>query len=325
MKAEHLKKFFPRKGDPDAVDLNTRLEELKSQGGTNGVLKKLATEAATGIIGDEKDLRRRKQVFGRNVKPLAQQATFIESIKQTAQDRVWWVATGSAAVATIGNALTWDIEGLGEGLAIIIAIALIIIVTSLADWLKDRRFVELQSYIKDETVPVVRGKFGATQSVNVWDLVVGDIILLETGARVPADCLALEAADLQVNEQPDADGGAGGRRNKSAVGSGTDSSGGDPFLLADSVVARGQCKALVCCVGAASTRGIKGDKLDTESDTALQAKLKNLTNQFITMALVAAFAIFVLLLIVFIFSLWGSLEAKEDEKGPVGLVLAVLP
>jgi len=54
--------------------------------------------------------------------------------------------------------------------------------------------------IMDETVPVIRGKFGATQSVSVWELVVGDIILLSTGARVPADCLVVESADLRVEE-----------------------------------------------------------------------------------------------------------------------------
>ena len=54
--------------------------------------------------------------------------------------------------------------------------------------------------VLDEAVPVLRGKFGATQSVSVWDLVVGDIILLSTGARVPADCLVVESADLRVEE-----------------------------------------------------------------------------------------------------------------------------
>jgi magnesium-transporting ATPase (P-type) len=54
--------------------------------------------------------------------------------------------------------------------------------------------------VLDESVPVLRGKFGATQSVSVWDLVVGDIILLSTGARVPADCLVVESADLRVEE-----------------------------------------------------------------------------------------------------------------------------
>lgn len=54
--------------------------------------------------------------------------------------------------------------------------------------------------IKEETVAVIRGKFGATQSVSVWDLVVGDIVLLETGANIPCDCLVLEAYDLIVDQ-----------------------------------------------------------------------------------------------------------------------------
>jgi magnesium-transporting ATPase (P-type) len=52
--------------------------------------------------------------------------------------------------------------------------------------------------IKDESIPVIRGKQGSSQSVSVWNLVVGDVILLETGARVPADCLLIEGADLRV-------------------------------------------------------------------------------------------------------------------------------
>ena len=59
--------------------------------------------------------------------------------------------------------------------------------------------------IKDENIPVIRGKQGSSQSVSVWSLVVGDVILLETGARVPADCLLIEGADLRVSrdESPD--------------------------------------------------------------------------------------------------------------------------
>ena len=59
--------------------------------------------------------------------------------------------------------------------------------------MKDKQFVRLQSIIKDEDMPVIRGKYGATQSVNIYKLVVGDIILLEAGARVPADCVLIES------------------------------------------------------------------------------------------------------------------------------------
>jgi Ca2+-transporting ATPase len=52
----------------------------------------------------------------------------------------------------------------------------------------------------DELVPVIRGKFGATQSVSIWNLVVGDVILLDTGAKIPADCIVVESSDLMVQE-----------------------------------------------------------------------------------------------------------------------------
>jgi P-type E1-E2 ATPase len=78
------------------------------------------------------------------------------------------------------------------GVSIYIAIFIIVTITSANDWVKDKLFVNLQSRIKDEDIAVIRGKYGATQSVNVFKLVVGDIVLLETGSRIPADCILIE-------------------------------------------------------------------------------------------------------------------------------------
>jgi magnesium-transporting ATPase (P-type) len=71
----------------------------------------------------------------------------------------------------------------------------------------------------------------------------------------------------------------------------------DPFLHSGSMVTRGQCKALVCCVGKESS--LEKDsiqKLEINEDTPLQKKLKNLTDQFTLGALYSA----VLILVVFI-------------------------
>jgi magnesium-transporting ATPase (P-type) len=54
-------------------------------------------------------------------------------------------------------------------------------------------------------VTVIRGKYNATHRVSVWSLVVGDIILLETGQRVPADCIIINSVDLRVDERPEDD------------------------------------------------------------------------------------------------------------------------
>lgn len=59
--------------------------------------------------------------------------------------------------------------------------------------------------IKEEDVAVIRGKQGSTNSISVWDLVVGDVIILEAGSKIPADCLLLEASELEVGP-PEEDG-----------------------------------------------------------------------------------------------------------------------
>ena len=50
-------------------------------------------------------------------------------------------------------------------------------------------------------VNVVRGQYGTSQQIMSGDLVVGDVVLLEQGNRVPADCLLIEEMDMQVDEK----------------------------------------------------------------------------------------------------------------------------
>jgi len=59
----------------------------------------------------------------------------------------------------------------------------------------------------NEKVTVLRGQYGTSQTIFVKDLVIGDIILLNEGDRVPADCLLIEEMDMKVDQKhysPDA-------------------------------------------------------------------------------------------------------------------------
>jgi Ca2+-transporting ATPase len=80
-----------------------------------------------------------------------------------------------------------------EGLSIIIVAIFLVAIVAITDYIKDSKYIELSNNIKEENIPVIRGKLGATQSISVWDVVVGDVVLLETGSSVPADCLIIEA------------------------------------------------------------------------------------------------------------------------------------
>lgn len=62
-----------------ASNLNHQMQLLKEYGSAEGLLRKLASDKDTGIIGDERDIRRRKAVFGYNSKPLSQAPHFLDS------------------------------------------------------------------------------------------------------------------------------------------------------------------------------------------------------------------------------------------------------
>lgn len=62
-------------------NLNDPIDSLKEYGFAKGLLHKLATDSDSGIIGDDRDLLRRKRQFGANDKPLDPVPKLTDSIK----------------------------------------------------------------------------------------------------------------------------------------------------------------------------------------------------------------------------------------------------
>jgi len=119
------------------------LDELKEFGSTAGVIKKLASDDNTGIIGDDKDIKRRSKVFGKNTKPLPTLPPFSESVKSELSNKIWWGLAGAALLSALCGWITVGVGALAEGISIIIAGIVMILITSGADYLKDRNFVTL--------------------------------------------------------------------------------------------------------------------------------------------------------------------------------------
>lgn len=192
----------------------------------------------------------------------------------------------------------WD-EGGGwiPGVTIYVAILIIVAITSGNDWVKDKQFVKLISLNKDEDIAVIRGKYGATQSVNIFDLVVGDVIILETGSRVPADCILIEGQDIIVDEsmyhQSEEHHQKAMALKKEVADESNFHENPDPFLLSNSLIMAGIGKAVVCCVGHHSRRGNKEEKLDTSTKTALQDKLENMAGTFTKWGIIASVLILI--------------------------------
>jgi magnesium-transporting ATPase (P-type) len=172
------------------------------------------------------------------------------------------------------------------------------IISALCDWIKERQYLKLKDEINNQRVTVYRGAYGTCLSIKVRDLVVGDIVDIQQGDRVPADCILIEEMHVTVDQS---------MYNPSETAVEKDSSKyhgldapevdnhtehPDPFLFSDSKVMTGQGKAIVCCVGEntllARNRKPK-DLVIEEQFTFLEDKLERTAKQITKYAMLFTF------------------------------------
>ena len=130
------------------------------------------------------------------MKPLPPPSSIIDSFKQEVRNLLWVVIGVTAIIAALCGIYAKGGAAILEGIFLLGFALLMILLNSLVDYWKDKKFIKLQSILIDETTTVTRGKFGATETISVWDLVVGDVIMVKAGQRVPGDALVIESSDF---------------------------------------------------------------------------------------------------------------------------------
>ncbi len=85
-----------------------------------------------------------------------------------------------------------------EPVGIFIAILLATGLAFIFEWKADKEFALLNQVNDDEPVQVIRN--GNAMQIAKKDVVVGDIVILNTGEEVPADGELLEAVSLNIDE-----------------------------------------------------------------------------------------------------------------------------
>ncbi len=93
---------------------------------------------------------------------------------------------------------------------------------------------------------------------------VGDIIKIESGMKVPADCILIEGTDISTDES--AMTGEPEQVEKAPVNEGNYQHNPNPFLLGKTLVESGQGLALICAVGTHTRSGMAEEKLNIEEE-----------------------------------------------------------
>ncbi|XP_072945770.1 plasma membrane calcium-transporting ATPase 2 isoform X3 [Epargyreus clarus] len=235
------------------------LAKINALGGPQELCKKLYTSPTDGLSGSKADMQHRREVFGSNLIPPKPPKTFLTLVWEALQD-VTLIILEVAAVVSLGLSFykpsedETDIAHLDEdeghyqwieGLAILISVIVVVIVTAFNDYTKERQFRGLQSRIEGEhKFAVIRGN--EVKQIPISDIVVGDICQIKYGDLLPADGILLQSNDLKIDESSLTGESDHVKKGESF----------DPMVLSGTHVMEGSGKMLVTAVGVNSQAGI---------------------------------------------------------------------
>ncbi|KAF1759590.1 hypothetical protein GCK72_016057 [Caenorhabditis remanei] len=233
------------------------LEKINSAyNGVEGLCHKLKTDPINGLPNDTKELQNRRTAFGKNEIPPAPSKSFWRLAWEALQD-ITLIILLVAALVSLGlsfykppaehasNDSSESEAGWIEGVAILVAVLVVVLVTALNDWTKEKQFRGLQSKIETEhKFSVIRN--GEPHDIVVNELVVGDIARVKYGDLLPADGILIQSNDLKIDESSLTGESDLIRKSEEF----------DPVLLSGTHAMEGSGRFLVTAVGLNSQTGI---------------------------------------------------------------------
>ena len=196
-----------------------------------------------------------------------------------------------------------------EGVAIIMAIAIVVVIGAVNDYLRECRFAELNKKKEGCLVKVVRS--GKTMEISVQDILVGDVLHLEPGDLVPVDGVLIDGHNLKCDESS-ATGESDLIRKQSAddVYAAIENYGSltrmDPFIISGSRIMEGVGACMTTATGVHSSYGktVMALREEPETVTPLQARLNAIADHLATIGGLAT-------LLLSILPTWPPLNSAE--------------
>lgn len=153
-----------------------------------------------------------------------------------------------------------------KGGSIILSVVMVVSVSAVSNFRQSKQFDKLSEKSSDIRVEVVRN--GRRRPISIFEVVVGDIVYLKIGDRIPADGLFLEGHSLEVDESS-----MNGEIDPIEIYERS------PFMLSGAKVTDGFGFMLVTSVGMNTAWGrmMNSTNRDVKEETPLQARLSKLS------------------------------------------------
>jgi Ca2+-transporting ATPase len=265
------------------MDRTVRDDRLYHTQTVDEVVAGLRTDVARGLTTDEATLRLER--FGRNelrpVEPTSPWRLFISQFN----DFMIWVLFAAVAVSAIEGQVPEAI-----------AITVILLLNGVLGFVQEYRAERALQALEEMSAPaatVIRD--GRELDIPAVELVPGDVLLLESGDRVPADARLVHVAALRVDEASLTGESLPGSKTVDPVADPEAALGDrDNTVFAGTSVAVGRGRAVVTATGQATEMGHIAELLSEQEEvrTPLQSELKRVGKAIAVMVLAICVLVF---------------------------------
>ena len=255
-------------------------------------------------LSDEK-VRENIAKYGANALTRAKQESLIKRIWQSATEPMLLLLVMAAMIAlavNIFNAFTGGHVDYLEVIGIFMAIALSVTITVAMEGKSAKAFEALNKINEDIVVKALRG--GKPVMLNQRDVAAGDVLLLVTGDKIPADGRLLESTELAADESALTGESFPAKKDASLVitDEKTPLAERRNMLYSGTFITSGFGKLLVTAVGGKTEFGKIARELSgvQKTTTPLQERLGRMGKLITTVGIIAAALVFVSQLVSFL-------------------------
>ena len=279
------------------------------------ILTKLNTNEKTGL--NQTQVKQKQEKEGKNkLADKKKESIIIKFLKQFNDFMIIILI-----IASIISALVSKMQGENDYIDSIIIIAIVILnaIMGVVQEAKAEKSIEALKKLTPQKTKVIRE--GKTEEINSEELVKGDIIILEAGNYVPADCRLLETYNLKIEESSLTGENIPAEKDASIICK-KDIPLGDMKNMAfmASTVVNGHAKAVVTETGMRTTVGKIANMMiqDEAPETPIQKKLGQVGK-------VLGMACLAICILIFLIGLIKKIEPIEMFMTSVGLAVAAIP
>ena len=279
------------------------------------IARKLNTNTKNGL--NENEAKKRLNIYGENILKEKKKESFFKKFIKQFNDFMIITLIIAAIISCILSFLNQSNDYLDS--IIIVVIVVFNALIGLIQENKAEKSIEALKKLSSPTTKVKRNSKIIT--IDSKDLVPGDIIILETGALVPADCYLYEAYNLKVEESaltgetvPVLKEANIKLKEKIAIGDIKN------MVFSSTIITNGHAEAIVVDTGMNTKVGKIADMIisDSAPSTPLQKRLSNVGKILGIFALGICFLIFII-------GSFKGISIFEMFMTSVGLAVAAIP